>query len=82
MCEPCDVMERLGHFEGNVPSLACILTKQHGVRSGKYHLNTPGNDIFETLNFKRSLDASALENFLWFEFQSHHSLSACYLKTF
>ena len=50
----------------------CILAKQHGVRSGKYGLKTPGNSISETLNFTMSLDASALKNlYLWCEFQSH-----------
>ena len=29
MFEPCDVLERLGHFDGIVPSLVCIPTKQH-----------------------------------------------------
>ena len=47
-----DVMERLGHFDGIVPSLACILTKQHGVRGGKYLMKTPGNAISDDLNFK------------------------------
>ena len=65
-------MERLGYFDGIVPSLACILTKQYGVRGGKYPLKTPGNSISETLNFTMSLDASALKNLcLWCEFQSH-----------
>ena len=41
-----------------VPSLACILTKQHAIRGGKYLLKTPGTTISETLNFKMSLDAS------------------------
>ena len=69
--EPCDVVERLGHFDGIASSLACIPTKQHGVRGGKYLLNTPGDAISETLNFKMSLDASALKNVrLWCEFQS------------
>ena len=36
----CDVVERLGHFDGILSSLACILTKQHGFRSGKYLLKT------------------------------------------
>ena len=48
------------------------LTKQHGVPSGKHPLRTPGNTIFKTLNFKMSLDASALRNLcLQGEFQSH-----------
>ena len=72
MLEPCDVVEHLGHFNGIRPSLACILTKQHGVRIGKYLFKPPGNDISETLNYKMSLDASALRNlFLFCEFQSH-----------
>ena len=65
-------MECLEHFDGFVPSLACILTKQHGVHGGKYLLKTPGNAISKTLIFKMSLDASALKNLcLWSEFQSH-----------
>ena len=71
MFEPCDVTECLGHFNGIIPSLACILMKQHGVRGGKYLFKARGNDISETLNFKMSLDASALKNlFLFCEFQS------------
>ena len=71
MIELCDVVECLGHFDGIVTSLACILTKQHGVHVGKYLLKPPGNDIYETLNFKMSLDASALKHWcLWCEFQS------------
>ena len=70
MFEPCNVMECVGHFDGIVPNLACILTKQHGVCSGKHLLKTPGDDIFETLNFRMSLDASALKNLcLWCEFR-------------
>ena len=46
-----------------VPSLARILTKQHGIRGGgEYLLKTPENVISETLNFKMSLDATALKN--------------------
>ena len=68
---PSDVLERLGHFDGSVPSLAFVLTKQHGIRCGKNLLKTPGNTISETLIFKMSLDASAPKNLcLWCEFQS------------
>ena len=64
-------LECLGHFNGIVPSLACILTKQHGVCGGKYLLKTPGNAIPKTLNFKMFLDASAFKNLcLWCEFLS------------
>ena len=64
-------MECLQHFDGIVPSVASILTKQHSIRCGKYLLKTPGNAISETLNFKLSLDVSALKNLcLWCEFQS------------
>ena len=52
MFEPCNVVERLGHFDGVVPSLACILTKQHGVHGGKYLLKTPANAIPETTKFQ------------------------------
>ena len=73
MFKPCDVLERLGHLDGIVPStgLACILTKEHGIRGGKYLLNTPENAISKTLIFKMCLDALALKNlYLWCEFQS------------
>ena len=63
--------ECLGHFNGIVPSLACILTKQHGVCGGKYFLKSPANTISETLNYKMSLDASAIKNLcFWCKFQS------------
>ena len=57
----------LGHFDslfdGIVPSLALILTKQHGIRGGgDYLLKIPENAISETLNFTMSLDARALKN--------------------
>ena len=48
MFELLDVLESLGHFDGIFPSLMCILTKQHGVRSGKYLLKNLGNAISET----------------------------------
>ena len=71
MVELCDVVECLGHFDSIVTSLASILTKQHGIRIGKYLLKPLGNDISKTLNFKISLDASALKNLcLWCKFQS------------
>ena len=71
MCESCDVLESLRHFDGILLSLACILTKEHGVHGGKYLLKTPGKTISETLNFKMSLDALALKNLcLQCEFQS------------
>ena len=57
MFKLCDVVKHLRHFSGIVPSLVCILTKQHGFRSGKYILKTPGNVISQTLNVKMSLDA-------------------------
>ena len=67
---PSDVLERLGHFDGIVPRLAFVLTKQDGVRCGKNLLKTPGNTISETLIFEMSLDASAPKNLcLWCEFQ-------------
>ena len=56
----------LGHFDSLfdpiVPSLALILTKQHGIRGGDYLLKIPENAISETLNFTMSLDARALKN--------------------
>ena len=61
----------MGHFDGIVPSLVCILTRQPDVRGAKYLLKTSGNTFSETLFFKMSLDASALKNLsLWCEFQS------------
>ena len=61
-----------------------ILTKQHGLRGGKFLLKSPGNAISETLNFKMSLDASALKNLcLWCEFESHLLfIISLLLKTF
>ena len=53
-------MERLGRFDGIVPSLACIPTKQHSVRGGKYLLKTPGNAISETQNVPRCLGPKKL----------------------
>ena len=52
---------------------SCIYSyKQHSVCGGKHLLKTTFNAIFETLNFKMSLDASALKNlFLSCEFQIH-----------
>ena len=74
MFEPYNVLECLGHFEGIVLNLACILAKQHGVCGGKYLLKIPGNAISETLIFKMSLDALAPKNLclwcLWCEFES------------
>ena len=65
-------MECLRHFDGIVPSVESILTKEHSIHGGKCLSKTPGNAISETLNFKMSLDASALQNWcLWCEFQSH-----------
>ena len=72
MFESCDIVECLGHFDGILSSLACILMKQHGICGGKCLLKTPGKTISETLNFKLSLDASALKNlYLSCKFQSH-----------
>ena len=71
MFELCNVVEHLTHSDSIVSSLVFILTKQHGIRSGKFPLKTPGNAISETLYFKMSLDTLALKNLcLWWEFQS------------
>ena len=71
MFESCNVVERMGHFNSIVPSLACILMKQHGICGRKYLSKTPGNGNFKTLNFKMSLDALAHKNLcLWCKFQS------------
>ena len=71
MFELCDVLEHQGHFDGIVPSLACILTEQRGICGQKHLLKTPGNAISDTLIFKISLDPSALKNLgLWCEFQT------------
>ena len=64
-------MEHLGYSDSIVPSLACILTKQHGVHGGKNLLKNL-ETISESLDFKMSPDPSALKNLcLWCEFQSH-----------
>ena len=47
--KPCGVVKCLGHFDGIVPSLACILMKQHGICGGEIRLQTPGNGISKTL---------------------------------
>ena len=62
MFKLCHAEECLGHFDGIVPSLACILMKKYGVCNEKYLLKIPGNVISETLNFNMSLDDSALRN--------------------
>ena len=41
-------MECLRHFDGIVPSVASILTKQYNLHGGKYLLKTPENAISET----------------------------------
>ena len=38
MFEPYNVVERPGHFNSIIASLAGILKKQHGVRGGKFLL--------------------------------------------
>ena len=71
MFELCDVLERQGLADGIVARLACILMKQHGISGWKHLLKTLGNAITETIIFKSSLDALALQNLcLWCEFQS------------
>ena len=54
----CDVLECLGHVHGTVLSLECILTKQHGVHSGKH----PRNAISKTLKFEYIPRCLALKN--------------------
>ena len=78
------VLEHQEHFDSIVPSLACILTKHHGICSGKHLLKSPGNIICKSLIFKMSLDASALKSLcLWCEFQSHLLfIISLQLKTF
>ena len=63
----------LQHFDGIVPSVASIVTKQHdSIRGRKYLLKTPRNANSEILNFIMSLYALALKNLcLWCEFQSY-----------
>lgn len=71
----------MGRFDSIVPSLAYILTKQHGVCGVKHLLKTTFNAIFETLNFKMSLDALAPKTcFSHASAKStRYSLSVCYL---
>ena len=80
----CHVVKHVGHFGGIVPSLACILMKQHGVHGEKYLLKTPGNGVSETLNSKMPLDASASRTctFGASSKAAYYSLSACPFKTF
>ena len=69
-------MECLGHFDSIVPSLARILTKQHGVRSGKYSvpLENLKKGHFQDSNFQtvpRHIVKRPFKNLcLWCEFQS------------
>ena len=71
MFELCNVVECLGHFNDIVPSLKCVLTKQHGVCGGKYFLKNPCKRHFRNSKFQMSLDALALKNLcLGCEFQS------------
>ena len=83
----------LGHFDslfdGIVPSLARILTKQHGIRGGRgcrgYLLKTPENAISETLNFKMSLECHGPQELVpWCQFQSRllFIIICLLLKTF
>ena len=66
-----------------LPYSARILTKQQGLRGGKYLLKTPGSAISETLNFKISLlDVSRTCASGASSKAAYYSLSACYLKTF
>ena len=67
MCREISILMP-GDVDGIVPRLACILTKQHGIRGRKHVLKTLGNAITETLIFKMSLDGLALKNLC--EFQS------------
>ena len=65
-------MECLQHFDGIVPSVASILTKQYSLRGGKYLVKTLKMPFLRLKRLKMSLDASALKNLcLWCKFQSH-----------
>ena len=79
------LVERLGHFNGIVPSLACILNIGNNmastVENTVYFLKTSGKAISKTLSFKLLLGTSAHKNLcLWCELQSYlkNSLSAWY----
>ena len=65
----CDVKQCLGHFNSIVPSPACILMKQHDVRSGKHLLKTPGNAndfrVSKSLNVPRCLIPQELVSLVW-----------------
>ena len=50
--EQCHVMKHLGHFDSIVPSLVCILTKQHGVRDGKTPLENRWKWCFQDSKFQ------------------------------
>ena len=66
-------MECLRHFDGIVPSVASILTKQFLHPWWKIPLENPWKCHFwDSKDSKMSLDASALKNLcLWCKFQSH-----------
>ena len=56
-------MECLRHFDGIVPSVASILTKQYSLHGGKYLVKTPENAISETQktqNVPRGLSSQEL----------------------
>ena len=83
MVELCDVMERLGHFDGIVPSPVRILTNWHGVCGGKYLLKTPENTISKTKfqNVPRYLNLQEITYaFGKSSKAAYYSLSAYYLK--
>ena len=77
-------VECLGHFSGIVPSLTFILTKQHGVRCGKYLLKTSGNAILGLKISKCSQMPWSSRNcaFSASTKATYYSLWACCLKTF
>ena len=50
----CHVVKHVGHFGGIVPSLACILTKQHAVHGGKIPLENPWKWRFRDSKFQNA----------------------------
>ena len=77
-------VECLGHFSGIVPSVAFILTKPHGICSGKHLLKTSGNAILVLKISKCSQMpwSSRTCAFSASTKATYYSLWACCLKTF
>ena len=79
------LVEHLGHFDGIVPSLACILMTGNNIASmvqnTVYLLKTSGKANSKTLNFKLFLGTSVLKNLcLWCELHYYYFIISLVLK--